>query len=127
AADRSHAADYKLLAKDPDADVTIQAMLTMNMLKVADAPATIKAISAENQKKGVQLVATSLLNPNAGGRGGGLEGLGGRTFTPGETAALEKGGTVYKELCFSCHGDDGRGAPAPGGSASGTRAPARAA
>ena len=126
AGDRSLAADYKTLAKDADVDVTIQAMLTMNMLKVPDAPATIKAIGAGSQKKGVQLVATSLLNPAAGGRGG-LDGIGGRTFTPEEQKALEKGGTVYKELCFACHGDDGRGAPAPDGSAAGTRAPALAA
>jgi glucose/arabinose dehydrogenase/mono/diheme cytochrome c family protein len=126
--DRSFAADYKVLAKDADPDVAIQAMLTMNMLKVADAPAAIKAISAENKAKGVQLVASTLLNPAAGGgRGGGLEGVGGRTFTSEEQAALDKGGTAYKELCFACHGDDGRGAPAPDGSAAGTRAPALAA
>jgi glucose/arabinose dehydrogenase/mono/diheme cytochrome c family protein len=126
AGERTFASDYKTLARDSDVDVTIQAMLTMNMVKVADAPATIKAISADNQKKGVQLVATTLLNPSTGGRGG-LEGLGGRTFTPDEQKAVEKGGTVYKELCFACHGDDGRGAPAPDGSAAGTRAPAIAA
>ncbi len=127
AGDRSLAADYKMLAKDPDPDVTIQALLTMNMLKIADAPAVIKSVSAENKAKGVQLVATTLLNPNAGGRGGGLEGLGGRTFTTEEQAMLQKGATVYRELCFACHGDDGRGAPAPEGSAAGTRAPALAA
>jgi glucose/arabinose dehydrogenase/mono/diheme cytochrome c family protein len=127
AGDRSLAADYRTLAKDPDPDVTIQALLTMNMLKIADAPAVIKNVSAENKAQGVQLVATTLLNPNAGGRGGGLEGLGGRTFTPEEQTMLQKGGTVYRELCFACHGDDGRGAPAPEGSAAGTRAPALAA
>jgi glucose/arabinose dehydrogenase/mono/diheme cytochrome c family protein len=127
AGDRSLAADYKTLANDADPDVTIQAMLTMNLLKVAEAPDAIKAISAENQKKGVQLVATTLLNPSTAGRGSGLEGLGGRTYTPEERKALETGGTVYKELCFACHGDDGRGAPAPDGSPAGTRAPALAA
>ena len=116
AGDRTLAADYKTLVKDADADVAIQAMLTMNMLKVSDAPATLKAVSTANQKAGVQLVATSLINGTAtSGRGGGLEGLGGRTFTSEETAALDKGGQVYKELCFACHGDDGRGAPAPDG------------
>jgi mono/diheme cytochrome c family protein len=53
--------------------------------------------------------------------------MGGRVFTADEQKALEKGATVYKELCFACHGDDGRGAPAPDGSAAGTRAPALAA
>ena len=27
---------------------------------------------------------------------------------------MERGETIYKELCFSCHGDDGRGTPQPG-------------
>ena len=51
AGDRSLAADYKTLAKDADVDVTIQAMLTMNMLKVPDAPATIKAIGAGARRR----------------------------------------------------------------------------
>ena len=127
AGDRSLAADYRMLAKDADPDVTIQALLTMNMLKLPDAAATFKDVSGANQKKGVQLVATTLLNPPAGRGGFGLESLGGRSFTTEEQASLEKGAAVYKELCFACHGDDGRGAPAPDGSASGTRAPALAA
>jgi mono/diheme cytochrome c family protein len=84
-------------------------------------------VSAANQKAGVQLVASSLLNPGANAGRGGLEAMGGRVFTPAEQAALDKGSAVYKELCFACHGDDGRGAPAPEGSAAGTRAPALAA
>jgi mono/diheme cytochrome c family protein len=27
---------------------------------------------------------------------------------------MKRGDAIYKELCFSCHGDDGRGAPMPG-------------
>ena len=34
--DRSFDADYRSLSKDSDVDVVIQAMLTMNVLKVAD-------------------------------------------------------------------------------------------
>ena len=37
AGDKSFAADYRAAAKDADADVAIQAMLTLNVLKVADA------------------------------------------------------------------------------------------
>ena len=36
AGDRSFADDYRALANDPDTDVVIQAMLTMNILKVPD-------------------------------------------------------------------------------------------
>ena len=37
AGDRSFAADYRALSTDSDADVVIQAMLTLNVLKVPDA------------------------------------------------------------------------------------------
>ena len=30
---------------------------------------------------------------------------------------MERGATIYRELCFTCHGDDGRGAPMAGGAA----------
>ncbi len=42
AGDQSFDADYRALPKDTDVDVVIQAMLTMNVLKVADAPTAIK-------------------------------------------------------------------------------------
>ena len=43
--------------------------MTLNTLKVADAPATIKAAFESNQSKGVQLVANTILNPPASGAG----------------------------------------------------------
>ena len=30
-------------------------------------------------------------------------------FSPAQQEQLKEGETVYKTLCFSCHGDDGRG------------------
>jgi mono/diheme cytochrome c family protein len=36
---------------------------------------------------------------------------------------LERGQTIYTELCFSCHGDDGRGTPHAGGAPGETMAP----
>ena len=74
AGDRSFAADYSALTKDPSVDVVIQAMLTMNRWKVPDAAATIKATMESNQARGVQVVATTMLNPPAGRGGGGGRG-----------------------------------------------------
>ena len=54
-------------------DVVIQALLTMNRWKVPDAAAIIKATMESNKARGVQLVATTILNPPAG-RGGGRGG-----------------------------------------------------
>jgi mono/diheme cytochrome c family protein len=41
-------------------------------------------------------------------------------YTPEQQAQLKEGEAIYKSLCFTCHGEDGRGAavggaPAPGG------------
>ena len=72
AGDRSFVDDYKRLTKDADIDVVIQAMLTLNRWKVPGSVETIKAVSETNKARGVTLVATNILNPNAnaGGRGG---------------------------------------------------------
>ena len=115
AGDRSFADDYKRLTKDADIDVVIQAMLTLNRWKVPGGVETVKAVSETNKARGVTLVATNILNPNAnaGGRGGPGRG-GGPTFTTAETAVIEKGATIFNELCMTCHAIDGLGTPKAG-------------
>jgi mono/diheme cytochrome c family protein len=123
AGDRSLAADYKRLTTDSSPDVVIQAMLTMNRWKVPDAPAAIKAVADTNKTRGPQFVANAILNPadaNAGRGGGGGRG-GAGALTPEQQNLVERGGQIYKELCFTCHGDDGRGTPRAG--ETGTMAP----
>jgi mono/diheme cytochrome c family protein/glucose/arabinose dehydrogenase len=120
AGDRSFAADYANLTKDADVDVVLQAILTLNTLKVANAPATIKAAMDANPARGVRFVADRILNPPAAaGRGGGGGAAAAATMTEAETAAFERGQTIYNELCFSCHGDDGRGAEREGSATAG--------
>jgi len=115
AGDKTFASDYTAMAKDKDTDVVIQALLTMNTMKVADAKAAIQTAFDSNKTKGVQLVANTILHPELfAGNVGGLDRLAATTFTPEEQAVLEKGQQIYKEVCFACHGDDGRGTPAPG-------------
>jgi mono/diheme cytochrome c family protein len=69
----------------------------------------------------VQLVGETILNPPA--ERGGLSAIGRRTRTPEETAVLEKGRTIYTEVCFACHGTDGRGTPMAGAGPGVTMAP----
>jgi mono/diheme cytochrome c family protein/glucose/arabinose dehydrogenase len=109
AGDKSFAADYTRLSKDSDHKVVIQALMTMNTLKVTDAPAVIKAASEANQAAGVQLVAKTILTPpTTGGRGSGMmEAI--APFTPEDRAILDKGREIYTQVCFACHGEDGRG------------------
>ncbi len=126
AGDRSFSADYARLVKDSDTNVVIQAVLTMNTLKVADATTVIKSASDGNQAKGVQIVAKTILSPPAaGGRGFAImEGI--APYTADEQALLDKGREIYTQVCFACHGDDGRG-QRPGGADGPPLAPALAA
>ena len=124
AGDRSFDSDYRALAKDKDIDVVIQAMLTMSVLKVAEASTDVKAAMDATKARGVQFVADRILNPPAAaGRGGGR---GGPPLTPDQQNSLERGGVIYAELCYSCHGADGRGTPTPGAAAGSVLAPSLA-
>jgi outer membrane protein assembly factor BamA/mono/diheme cytochrome c family protein len=125
AGDRSFAEDYKRLTNDPSVDVDVQAMLTINRWKVPGATDTIKAVADRNKARGIQLVATTVLNPpdpNAAGRGFGGGRGGGPAFSAADRALIDKGGQIYTELCVACHGADALGEVKPG--ASGTMAPA---
>jgi len=121
AGDRSFDDDYRALSRDKNVDVVIQAMLTMNILKAPDASTTVKAAMDANKVRGVQFVADRILNaPTPAGRDGGR---GAPPRTPDQQNSLERGGVIYAELCYSCHGADGRGTSTPGAVAGSTLAP----
>src|SRR4029453_4545770 len=109
AGERSFANDYRALTKDPSVDVVIQAMLTLNRWKVPDAASTLKTPMGASRARGVQVVASTLLNPPAGRGGGGR----GDPLTAEEQALIDRGATIYNELCAACHGPGGFGAPTP--------------
>jgi mono/diheme cytochrome c family protein/glucose/arabinose dehydrogenase len=122
--DRTFAADYRALAADAETDVVIQVMLTLNVLKIPDAAATIKMAKDSRPARGIQFVADRVLNPAAtagrGGRGAAP------ALTPDQENILQRGGTIYNEVCFSCHAEDGRGTAAPGAAIGVTVAPSLA-
>src|SRR5262249_38679000 len=87
--EKTLAADYAAMTKDADTDVVIQALLTLNTMKVADAKATIQAAFDVNKSKGVQLVGNTMLHPELyAGNVGGLDRLAVTTFTPDEQAMM---------------------------------------
>jgi mono/diheme cytochrome c family protein len=126
AGDRSFAADYRRFARDTNPDVAIQAVLTLNRWKVPEASTAIKSALDGSKSKGVTFVANAILNPSTNaGRGGGGGGRGGAPArTPEQQKAFDRGGEIYRELCFTCHGDDGLGTPRATGS--GTMGPSLA-
>jgi mono/diheme cytochrome c family protein len=117
--DQSLAEDYRTATKDADPDVALQALLTLNLLKVTDAAAVIKTTMEANKARGIQEIGKLLLAPPGAGRGG----RGSFGLTPEQQDQLQRGDTIYKELCFSCHGPDGHGAPMAGAPPGTTMAP----
>jgi mono/diheme cytochrome c family protein len=111
AGDRSFIGPWRTAAGDRDVDVAIQALLTMQVMQVPDLTAIVQSVMASNPAAGVRFVGERILNPPANfmpGRGGGgpLAGDAQQSFT--------RGSEVYSGTCYSCHGEDGRGAQAPG-------------
>ena len=128
--DKSFAADYKLLAKDADPDVVIQAMLTLNLHKVTDSAAVITSTAAASNVRGVKEIGNQLLRGGSSqGQRPSLEdtGAGSVNMSVDQRKAIQRGESAYKELWFSCHGADGKGSPMQGASEGATLAPALAA
>ncbi len=117
AGDKSFAAEYRALTKDADVDVVIQAMLTLNLLKVSDASATIQSTMAANKTRGVQEIGKFLMTPAP------ATSTAGRALSSEEQQTIDRGATIYSQLCFTCHAEDGRGAPMGGGPAGALLAP----
>ena len=88
----------------------IQGMLTLHLFKAPDLGAIVKDAQAANKARGVQLIGTHLLQPVATLTGGGGRGA----LSPEQQSALERGATIYGELCSICHGPDGRGTAGEG-------------
>jgi glucose/arabinose dehydrogenase/mono/diheme cytochrome c family protein len=119
AGDTSFADDYRAAARDAHTDVVIQALLTLNVLKVPDLAATVRAVVDVATARGVREVGDRILNPPApAGRG-----RGGPVLSSEQQQSIERGGTIYGELCAICHGPDGRGTPKPGAAPGTTMAP----
>jgi mono/diheme cytochrome c family protein len=107
--DKSFAEDYRASTKDADPDVALQAILTINVLKIPEAPAIIQATMDANKSRGVQEIGKLLLAAPTGRGGRGTAGL-----PPELQDLMTRGATSYAETCFACHGSDGRGAPMAG-------------
>jgi mono/diheme cytochrome c family protein len=91
-------------------------MLTLNLFKVPELSATIQAAQAAGTARGVQEIGRQILQPanslTFAGRAGGRGGTGG--LSAEVQATLQRGATIYTELCSTCHGADGRGTSVDG-------------
>jgi glucose/arabinose dehydrogenase/mono/diheme cytochrome c family protein len=102
--DHSLVDDVLSLTNDPDPNVVIQVMLTANLLQWTNSATLIRNVVATHPRSGISEVGDQL-----------------HSFDPeflqrpkSEQKILERGATIYKSLCFACHGQNGEGAPVPG-------------
>ena len=114
AGDQSLMPDVLALEKDPDPNVVIQVMMTAHLLRWPDSAKLIETSIAASSAEGVRQIGTQLLRPAAASA---------RQFTATERNLFTHGEAIYKELCFACHGPDGRGMPLQGAPAGMTMAP----
>ena len=119
-ANRSFADDYRAMTKDPDPDVALQAMLTANLFKLPNLEALISATQSASKARGVQEIGRQLLQRIANAA------TAAAAFSPAQQEQLKEGETIYRNLCFSCHGDDGRGVTMAGAAEGVMMAPALA-
>jgi mono/diheme cytochrome c family protein len=110
AGDRSFTADWRRAAVDADTDVVIQAMLTMHVLQAPELQATITGAMAGSSAAGVRFVGERILTPPPNLRPGSSTG----PFTGDVQQSYTRGAEAYTGTCFSCHGEDGRGASVQG-------------
>ena len=98
--------------KDADPTVVLQVLMTGKLLSSTDAklwPDYTKFAQQtmlQTPSVGVRTLGMMLLT--------GTDKVGGQEFSGAEIAVLEKGQAIFKEVCFACHGFDGRGMPMDG-------------
>lgn len=114
-ADQALVTAVEKLAQDPDPGVAEQSLMTLKRLKIPGWENLTQLTIARTKSVGVRALAEHLLHKE--------ESLGGPQFTKAEAASLHHGQAIYRELCFSCHGADGRGMPLEGAPAGSTIAP----
>jgi mono/diheme cytochrome c family protein len=114
--DRSLAEAYRAAASDPDVDVALQALLTLNVLQVADAHTVLDATMRSNTARGIQEIGKLMLANAARGRA--IPGL-----TATQQTQMTEGRRAYAETCAACHGEDGLGVPMAGAPAGTMMAP----
>src|SRR5262249_24818575 len=82
-----------------------------------DVEKLFRSTMADSSSRGVREIGTQLLQPKSSFA---------KDFTPSEVKLLERGEGVYRELCFACHGSDGKGMPVQGGKLDAIMAPSLA-
>ncbi len=116
--DQSLGPEIAALAKDPDVNVVIQALLTADLLKWPGSKELLESTVAANPAYGVQKLVGPIVNAPPV-----VDPVLMQELTAEEKKRLVHGESIYNQLCFACHGQDGKGTPLQGGKPGETMAP----
>jgi len=106
AGDTSLFQDIFAMAKDSDGSVSLQAMCSARLLNPNEAKPLLQGcLVGATGHFALKDVAMEMLAPKRSW---------GKEFTNDQKVLLTKGNDIFNELCFTCHGADGRGTPVDG-------------
>jgi mono/diheme cytochrome c family protein/glucose/arabinose dehydrogenase len=106
AGDKSFIADITAMAGDSDPNVVIQVIGTAKVQNFPDWEKLASLTIASSKSAGVQEIGKALVTSS--------KPMDTKSFSKDEIVVLKKGEAIYKELCFACHGFDGKGMPMQG-------------
>ncbi|QIF05229.1 discoidin domain-containing protein [Roseimicrobium sp. ORNL1] len=92
--------DVMALAKDSDPSVVIQVCLTAKLMKWKDYAKFVNLAALGTPSKGVKDIATQILTNSAEFP---------RELGGTQKESMHRGQAIFQELCFTCHGLDGKG------------------
>jgi glucose/arabinose dehydrogenase/mono/diheme cytochrome c family protein len=92
--------DVMALAKDSDPSVVIQVCLTAKLMKWKDHAKFVNLAALGTPSKGVKDIATQILTNSSEFP---------RELGGSQKESMHRGQAIYQELCFTCHGLDGKG------------------
>ncbi|HZV34458.1 MAG TPA: discoidin domain-containing protein [Verrucomicrobiae bacterium] len=129
--DHSLVKDICTLTNDSDPLVVMQVMMTASLLKWPDWDYLINETTARGTAEGVKKIGARLLPSPPPPKGSPAPSPAvvhalpppPAKYTASEKLVLERGELIYKQLCFTCHGPDGRGTPLAGAKPGTTMAP----
>ena len=97
--------EMQALLKDQDPNVALQAALTARLLNWPEHQQQLDALAAASPAAGIREIAGIIIKPPAQNIA---------RLTPQEEKMMKAGAEIYKTLCVTCHGADGKGMPMVG-------------
>ena len=101
--DKSLVPDVQAAAKDKDAAVSMQALLTAKLLNFPDWKKAMEELAATSPSAGVKEIGNLILHPPVQ--------IATNKFSADELKIYKTGENAFQTLCAACHGLDGKGMP----------------